>query len=691
MTDEMYPGIGDAAQRCKLRISLVRNTGQKRAEATSVVVVPPTFDAIAAAAVGKLKLRTKDTRRIRLFLHARVGSHPAGTELSRGDCSELLCDDAIVSVSAGEGYGGRQTTGAAAQIDRRAAPPLPCLGAPNSDKHPRKVDRRPAHGEDAEGSSTTSGEASPVDVPSPSAPCAPTDGALGREAEPRSFEHHTRARVSEHLEMRGAFPVFEGNVLPLLREAIAGCHEFTSLDVGEYICFDYHSERGGAACAQAMWPEVEAARRGTRERWMRAARRECRGLLVSARTGRVLARRFHKFFNADEVEETTAWRLEDQLNSAGARATVSLKVDGSLCSPLLLPRRGLCGGEMEAATPSGAASDELVVVWATRCHLSPSVAAHVRSTLRATADATGGSGGGGAGGGIDYAGFARAMMDRGVTPLFEWCSSGHAPGVVRHMKDHLVLLALRDMRTGQYAVEVDTIAAVAAPFCVPVAAAGPPSHLEDLASVVARAGPGAAGEDAGVVAELQRRVRGVEGVEGVVVAITISRANHEGSTPDGVGAPPGAATPADTALPPSSAGNAVSAARGADVAAPDVDDALAAAMCRCQSTGLESRPVQSQTLVKMKTAWWLSMCDASKRSRGRPVLPSLLRVRPTLSAVPPEAIFAACLHASSDDVLAACFAQLREAGALAQEARLRSFAPALKERIANLAARLERW
>lgn len=41
-----------------------------------------------------------------------------------------------------------------------------------------------------------------------------------------------------------------------------------------------------------------------------AVRRECRGLLLHPVTGQVLARRFHKFFNVNELEETTGDRLQ---------------------------------------------------------------------------------------------------------------------------------------------------------------------------------------------------------------------------------------------------------------------------------------------------------------------------------------------------------------------------------------------
>ena len=65
------------------------------------------------------------------------------------------------------------------------------------------------------------------------------------------------------------------------------------LGTGSYISFDYQGEISRA------FPDPNAYPRKSRQRWLMAARRECRGLLVDASTGAVLARRFHKFFNLE--------------------------------------------------------------------------------------------------------------------------------------------------------------------------------------------------------------------------------------------------------------------------------------------------------------------------------------------------------------------------------------------------------
>lgn len=103
---------------------------------------------------------------------------------------------------------------------------------------------------------------------------------------------------------------------------------------------------------------------------MHAVRRECRGLLLDARSGVVLARRFHKFFNINERPETEELRVADLMRRAGEDNGGSVpfevleKVDGTLCSPLLLP------------SPDGGKH----VRWATRSVLSEEVESFAAAT-----------------------------------------------------------------------------------------------------------------------------------------------------------------------------------------------------------------------------------------------------------------------------------------------------------------------
>ena len=71
------------------------------------------------------------------------------------------------------------------------------------------------------------------------------------------------------------FPVLTGSVLPLVREAIAGCETFVEMDRGTYLAFDYRSSRHLDA---RIFPDPKLAR--GRVKFLHALRRECRGLLL---------------------------------------------------------------------------------------------------------------------------------------------------------------------------------------------------------------------------------------------------------------------------------------------------------------------------------------------------------------------------------------------------------------------------
>ena len=92
------------------------------------------------------------------------------------------------------------------------------------------------------------------------------------------------------------FCLLDGNVLPAVRAAIAGNDTFVEKQHPEhgYVAFDYRDARNMAEVFPD--PDSLAPKKNGEERWQWACRRECRGLLVCAETGRVLARRFHKFF-----------------------------------------------------------------------------------------------------------------------------------------------------------------------------------------------------------------------------------------------------------------------------------------------------------------------------------------------------------------------------------------------------------
>ena len=80
-----------------------------------------------------------------------------------------------------------------------------------------------------------------------------------------------------------------------------------------------------------------------------------------------------------------------------------------------------------------------MLIWATRKHEAPTIAAFVSSHDASHAE-----------GRAQYSAFALGALSRGFTPLFEWCEAKHSPGVVQHAQDSLTLLAMRHMVSGRY-------------------------------------------------------------------------------------------------------------------------------------------------------------------------------------------------------------------------------------------------
>ena len=138
-----------------------------------------------------------------------------------------------------------------------------------------------------------------------------------------------------------------------------------------------------------------------------AIRRECRGLLFDE-GGTLISRPFHKFFNIGEREETLPRHIDIQ-----APHSLMEKLDGSMVRPVII------GGQLRLATKMGitdysAAAEE----WLKQ--RGPEPRSWMMDVIRA-----------------------------GYTPIFEWVSRANRI-VVEYEQADLVLLALRDMLTGQY-------------------------------------------------------------------------------------------------------------------------------------------------------------------------------------------------------------------------------------------------
>lgn len=140
-----------------------------------------------------------------------------------------------------------------------------------------------------------------------------------------------------------------------------------------------------------------------------AVLRECRGLVFDAGTGQVISRRYHKFFNLGEREETR----EDKIDWS-KKFHVLEKLDGSMVTIF----RTTASPELRIGTKMG----------------ETDVAANAAAFISAHPN---------------YSAFAEYFIAKDYTPIFEWCSRKNRI-VVDYPEDRLVLTALRDNRYGEY-------------------------------------------------------------------------------------------------------------------------------------------------------------------------------------------------------------------------------------------------
>lgn len=160
------------------------------------------------------------------------------------------------------------------------------------------------------------------------------------------------------------------------------------------------------------------------ERLRAAMRREGRGIAFNTKTGALVSRPFHKFFNVGESEDLTIERLGFHLPHM-----VMDKMDGSLLRPLMT-EYGLRWGTKAGITDVG----NLAEVW-----LSDQA---------------------------KYRDLAMTCIAEHMTPLFEFVSPENRI-VARYDVPDMVLLAVRNNFTGQY-MDYDTMKVFAGHFGVNV-------------------------------------------------------------------------------------------------------------------------------------------------------------------------------------------------------------------------------
>ena len=191
--------------------------------------------------------------------------------------------------------------------------------------------------------------------------------------------------------MKYQFPVINtiNDVLPHLD----GRKEFVVANRGDHIIINY-----AVAFADTFCPVTTLGD---------AIRRECRGLIFDAKTGKIIRRPYHKFFNVGEKEETDP-KIIDELIDA-----ISLeKLDGSMIAPFRI------GADIRWGTKMG----------------DTDVAKMVLPFLERNPD---------------YIEFADTAIMSGYTPIFEFCSRQQRI-VVDYEVERLVLTAMRSTIHGRY-------------------------------------------------------------------------------------------------------------------------------------------------------------------------------------------------------------------------------------------------
>lgn len=152
--------------------------------------------------------------------------------------------------------------------------------------------------------------------------------------------------------------------------------------------------------------------------------RECRGLIFD-KSGELLSRPLHKFFNLNEREETLVKNISFE------DCETYEKLDGSMIRPVWIKELNKFW-------------------WCTKMGMSDTA---VNADQYANSKS-------------NYIGFAEMCTTMGVTPTFEWCSNKNRI-VISHPEDKLVLIAIRENFNGNYFL-YNKIVEMAQAFDIPV-------------------------------------------------------------------------------------------------------------------------------------------------------------------------------------------------------------------------------
>jgi RNA ligase len=201
--------------------------------------------------------------------------------------------------------------------------------------------------------------------------------------------------------------------------AIEGCEGFKVFEREQYTVINYFMM--GSDTFPSVLPAYDAELEASELR-KAALRRECRGLIFD-KSGKLIRRAYHKFFNLGEREEV----LEENVDLTYKHMLLE-KLDGSMVTPLPL---------------------ETGIRWATKMGITEvSMQAEVFVAKNP-----------------HFEQFSKTLIAEDLLPIFEWCSpKNHI--VIKHPQDNLILTALRYQTNGHY-FPYDSMKAVASYHGIP--------------------------------------------------------------------------------------------------------------------------------------------------------------------------------------------------------------------------------
>eukprot|EP01087_Luapelamoeba_hula_P003417 TRINITY_DN13217_c0_g1_i1.p1 TRINITY_DN13217_c0_g1~~TRINITY_DN13217_c0_g1_i1.p1 ORF type:complete len:434 (+),score=87.23 TRINITY_DN13217_c0_g1_i1:14-1315(+) len=216
----------------------------------------------------------------------------------------------------------------------------------------------------------------------------------------------------------------ENPTLEEMRAAIKLVKGIIEMDRNDHVVFSY------VIVADSTFPPLADAPDEATLRQYKLLR-ECRGI-VFLKTGELISRRFQKFFNVGEHQETYYQNID-----MSQPHVILEKLDGSMVSPYRI------GGRLIFATKKGPSP------------VGNDAEAHCQKLLLDKSS-----------GNIDYFSFLNTYLDLGYTATFEWCSRA-SPIILDYPQDKLTLIALRHIVTGAY-MKHEEMAEIAARYNIPV-------------------------------------------------------------------------------------------------------------------------------------------------------------------------------------------------------------------------------